>query len=435
MVDDDSVPLPFTLEEIRKLTKLGSGITSENNFFPKDEWHHSDCSGKGPAHTPIIRHGHEWIHEDVADTLRDLGYKTPGFHGDTTTRKFGKDFLGKPATYEHPFDQLMEVVRPIIDADMWNTPLKVKDLNDYAKSLPGITTKTEWPTIDVNPPHHNILVKPEKPIIYLNKITPTLFENKHEWWRKPEEKTRTYNLPKTSLSNWFTNEKEEPNYELPKIDLASILQKKKEKSPLEKAMDKLPIFNNEILGKKYEPLKISLNDYAKKAGLDYGLPRIELDKITPTLFENKTLLPLTDTPIITATPANEPRESLTYRANQDHWLGRNQFTMNEYKSVQDSWTPVAMSNNSPSLRPLFERVDPYISQYDRGKAIVDGLIARENTKQAMHDCSFDHAAYERQVARESLSPTFGIRSEHLASGMRFTPSDTSGLVTKYPKFF
>lgn len=61
-----------------------------NEYAPKEEGHHSDGSGKGPADTWVIRHAHEMIHQDVAAACRTLGEPCKGFAGDPTTLKLGK---------------------------------------------------------------------------------------------------------------------------------------------------------------------------------------------------------------------------------------------------------------------------------------------------------------------------------------------------------
>lgn len=63
-------------------------------FFPKEEGHHSDGVHKGPPNVHIIRHGHEWIHQSVADACRSLGEKTKGFCGDPTTLNLGNKYFG-----------------------------------------------------------------------------------------------------------------------------------------------------------------------------------------------------------------------------------------------------------------------------------------------------------------------------------------------------
>ena len=50
-------------------------------------WHHSDCSGKGDGDIYIDRYTHEIIHQENARVLRDHGYPTRGFCGDSFTLK------------------------------------------------------------------------------------------------------------------------------------------------------------------------------------------------------------------------------------------------------------------------------------------------------------------------------------------------------------
>ena len=64
-------------------------------FSPKEEGHHCDGSGKGPADVWIIREGHEMIHDDVGRYAMEIEGNTKrfrGFYGDLTTLKLGNSY-------------------------------------------------------------------------------------------------------------------------------------------------------------------------------------------------------------------------------------------------------------------------------------------------------------------------------------------------------
>ncbi|MFW5886355.1 MAG: hypothetical protein ACOCUL_01235, partial [Bacteroidota bacterium] len=63
---------------------------TKESWKPKEEGHHSDCTGKGPANTWILKDGHIKIHQDNAYwAMKASGRKKlfQGFCGDPLTLK------------------------------------------------------------------------------------------------------------------------------------------------------------------------------------------------------------------------------------------------------------------------------------------------------------------------------------------------------------
>jgi hypothetical protein len=132
-----------------------------DDYFPKDEGHHCDGSGIGPADTWIPRPGHQWIHQDVARACRSFGEKTKGFAGDPTTLKLGNSF----------FEENSEDAFP----GLFSKKPKKKHFNALAyMSLLSTDESTEpeiTPLLRYTPPESSI---PKKTIDYA-KICSALF--------------------------------------------------------------------------------------------------------------------------------------------------------------------------------------------------------------------------------------------------------------------
>ena len=79
-------------------------------FYPKEEGHHSDCSGKGPADTFIVRGGHQIIHQDNAYWAKIMSGREPedsgfkGFCGDPFTLKLGNKFYDEEENEGYELD-------------------------------------------------------------------------------------------------------------------------------------------------------------------------------------------------------------------------------------------------------------------------------------------------------------------------------------------
>lgn len=80
------------------LMALGVGVCvagKKKKYEPKEEWHHSDCSGRGPANTPLIRDA--ILHQINRSVVEDFsGFKSDGgFCNDPFTKKRGNSYYIK----------------------------------------------------------------------------------------------------------------------------------------------------------------------------------------------------------------------------------------------------------------------------------------------------------------------------------------------------
>ncbi len=241
--------LPLTPEEIAKFLELGKGITEKNSFFPKDEWHHSNTSGKGPANTPIIRHGHEMIHGDIADVLKKYDYPVTGFCGDATTRKFGNEFFGKKEEPLDYIDALTKKAQENIDIYNWNKDLSPKypsleekpfnpigswpsTLNDPKPALPKFNwekyLKDQEPTIIpiTEKPKNYFGLKIEKKMDEILAISEIIEKEKKE--KEATERIITHIKMMKSINATLSTPKKPKyyNHVLPKIDLEPTLNYK-----------------------------------------------------------------------------------------------------------------------------------------------------------------------------------------------------------------
>jgi hypothetical protein len=160
----------------------------DDQFCPKEEGHHCDGSGIGPADTWIIRHGHEQIHSDVAEACRMLGEKIKGFYGDPTTLKLGNKFFGKE---EETPDYLKTYKIPEIKMSFFKieeqpkyelprTTFITNFLNTNKDKTPMKRANEILESIEINTkPSYMNFIKTEqpKPSFGVTKLTENMFDN------------------------------------------------------------------------------------------------------------------------------------------------------------------------------------------------------------------------------------------------------------------
>lgn len=425
------------------LKSLLFGSTEVEEYTPKEEGHHSDCSGQGPADTWIIRPGHEQIHFDNATAVKSLLEKTKGFrkgfNGDPFTLKIGNQFYGSEDESLDYIDfskytkkelkYLLPEPAPDIKTFGFNRPEKSVDtiLEDFRERL-GLDQKPSYVRVSIDDSLLNF--GRTEPLASVSDIleksrrkfdinTTIGFYGLNNTEMQPPKKDipiiKVNNTPADISSStpilynyvqWMEKKEETKNIEIKTYGYEKLMQELNTKlllNPTNLNENTLNIWGTKKKETKDTVPKFDYDMWKKEAGIN--IPDMtKMGEYVTKIFLN--------TPKIEDIPIPQVDITPVYLANQDHWLGgRNNI------STMNSWIAEVNTHHSPSLQPSSPNVDTYIASYTQGvrgyndvlKLVESRRIESESNNPGWTD--FENNIYKkdmREIGRLSNAPVSNV---------------------------